>query len=309
MNSTLFRARIVAFISYCSTDRSLSPKTIKAYSIDLSQFVRALEEKAFKNDKQAIRSFIEQLSQTQKPKTLKRKLATLKSFYRFLLEEEIITENPFHKFRIRIKVPRSLPNTFNLKELKKILNAVYKERASKVKGTKSHAKIIQEIAIIELLFSSGMRVGELSALKWYDVNLTERYIKVFGKGSKERLIPIPSTEVLNVLHSYNQVIGTGRGDLPYFFVNNRGQRLTEQSIRGIVSKYASKANIGWKVTPHTFRHSYATLLLEEGVNLRYIQNLMGHSSIMTTQIYTHVSAAGKIKELKRRHPRNRVVME
>ena len=157
--------------------------------------------------------------------------------------------------------------------------------------------------MLELLFGTGVRVSELCSLRVEDVNLRNRYITVHGKCDKERVIHICNGEILNILNKYDKLIS---GEVPtriHFFLNRLKQRHSEQSVRYMINKYVKLTNITKKITPHTFRHTFATLLLEAGVDIKYIQHFLGHSSIMTTQIYTHVNKEKQKKILNAKHPR------
>jgi integrase/recombinase XerD len=161
---------------------------------------------------------------------------------------------------------------------------------------------MRDAAVLELLFSTGMRVSEVSYLRCDHLHLGDGIVHVIGKGSKERILPLCSAEVKRALQDYDQHCSAYKKDRTYFFLNRRGERLSEQSIRYMVKRQAAELALG-KVTPHTFRHSIATLLLEQGTDLRYIQRFLGHSSIATTSIYAQVNEAIHQRILKSKHPR------
>ncbi|GHV56233.1 hypothetical protein FACS1894182_02370 [Bacteroidia bacterium] len=209
--------------------------------------------------------------------------------------------------KIRLKEPQTLPTVMTIDEVKKILMLLSKER----KNNKQQENYIykaqtRNLAIIELLFATGIRVSELCNLKANNVDIKQGFIKVFGKGSKERMIQICHSETLSVLKSYytlhkNQIHNNG-----VFFINRLNAPLSTQSVRLLIKSYVKKAGLVKKITPHTFRHTFATLLLEEDVDIKYIQNLLGHTSIVTTQIYTHVSSEKQKKILSAKHPRRKL---
>lgn len=298
----------IEFISHCKYEKNLSPKTIKAYSIDLRQFVEFLVLNNYSQEISDINKFILreylQLISSAKPKTVKRKIATVKALFNFLEYEDTILVNPFRKMRIQIREPKNLPNVMNIQEVEQILNLTYQaKREKKDTGSYSHAENIRNIAVFELLFATGVRVSELSHLKNECIDLNTGQVKVSGKGNKERIIQVCNKETLKALKEYHHLFASKikeSGD--YFFINRFNNRLSEQSVRFLVKKYAKKAGLDRKITPHSFRHSFATLLLEEDVDIKYIQHLLGHSSIMTTQIYTHVNS-GKQRQILQRHPR------
>ena len=295
---------IQRYISYCQLQKGLNAKTIKAYNIDLSQYELFCQAHYF-CDKDIICGFIESIRPKYKPKTIKRKVASLKAFFEYLSCEELVIENPFNKINLKIREPVVLPKVIPEKMLVKILNEAYKELNS-AKTDYSIKCSLRDIAVLELLFATGLRVSELCHLKSADVNLSDNYIKVFGKGSKERIIQICTPDVLSALKQYKkqfetEIIATG-----YFFVNRLTNRLSEQSVRFMINKYAGTIKNCMHITPHMFRHTFATMLLEADVDIRYIQSILGHSSIRTTEIYTHVSTAKQKQILQRKHPRKKL---
>ena len=165
---------------------------------------------------------------------------------------------------------------------------------------------MRDIAVLELLFATGVRVSELCTLGYDDVRLEEGEIKIYGKGAKERFVQIANPNVLGALHCYQEAYKDAITQSGAFFVNRLHKPLSDQSVRSIVNKYCRLAGVESHITPHMFRHSFATLLLEEGVDIRYIQRLLGHSSILTTQIYTHVAGKKQRDILLEKHPRNKI---
>lgn len=157
--------------------------------------------------------------------------------------------------------------------------------------------------MFEIMFATGMRISEICSLKNDDVDLKNKIIRIYGKGSKERLIQIENTDVINALKDYKK---HNHSKTNYFFTNKLDNRLAEQSVRFMINHYVKLAGINMHITPHMFRHSFATLLLEEDVDIRYIQQLLGHSSITTTQIYTHISMKKQRNILAKKHPRNKL---
>lgn len=304
------------FIAHCRFEKNLSSKTIKAYSIDLKQlqiFIGS-NHNNFNSisevDKYVLKNYLQHISKF-KPKTINRKIATIKAMFNYLEYEDKILINPFRKMKVRIKEPRQLPKVMNLSEIKNIFRTVYNVQQSKIKNKNlpTSGNPI-DIAVVELLFATGVRVSELSNLKEENIDLKNGCIKVMGKGSKERMIQICDKETLDALHNYyNRFCEKIKIADGYFFVNRLNKRLSEQSIRNIVKRHVKHSGINKNITPHTFRHSFATLLLEENVDIKYIQQLLGHSSIMTTQIYTHVNKEKQREILRLRHPRRRIRMQ
>ena len=292
------------FIRHCKYHKGLNDKTIKAYIIDLSQYRIFSGGKIEKN---ALTTFIEHLHKSYKPKTVKRKIAVLKVFVNYLYFEDIIEHNPFLKIKTSFKLPLILPKTIPLNEISTILGCAYAQLG--YAGTEYLRKMVtRDIAILELLFATGARVSEVCSLKVENINLNDRYIKIYGKGSKERLIQIENKDVIKALSNYENAFFNLMDATGYFFINRINKRISEQSVRFMIKKYSKMANCNKNVTPHMFRHSFATLLLEEDVDIRYIQKLLGHSSITTTQIYTHVSTAKQREILAAKHPRNKLMI-
>lgn len=165
---------------------------------------------------------------------------------------------------------------------------------------------LRDIAILEMLFATGARVSEMCSLTPDDIDLEYHSVRIFGKGSRERIVQIENTDVLEILREYSSTFSSDITFSGYFFVNRLHRRLSEQSVREIINKYALLCREDIHITPHMFRHSFATLLLEEDVDIRYIQRLLGHSSITTTQIYTHVAMSKQREILSAKHPRNKI---
>ena len=296
---------ITDYFDYCDNQKKLNQKTIKAYEIDLKQYYCFLENNDEFLQKNKICKYIEHIQSTYKPKTVKRKIASLKAFYNYLVYENIIDDNPFNKIRIKIREPFILPRIIPKKTLIKILSAAYGE-LNKCQTVYEIKCITRDVAVLELLFATGLRVSELCYLKTVDVNLESNYIKTFGKGSKERIIQVCVPDVLSALKQYKKLFEQEINTCGYFFVNRLGNRLSEQSVRFMINKYVSKIKKCPHITPHMFRHTFATMLLEADVDIRYIQNILGHSSIRTTEIYTHVSNAKQKQILSRKHPRKKL---
>lgn len=296
-----YKLHIDEFLNYCRYHKKISDKTIRAYKIDLSQYG------VFSNElsKQALWDYIEYLNKKYKPKTAKRKLATLKAFIHFLLLQDLIDFNPFDKLETTIKEPLLLPKTIPLGVIAKLISFSYQQ----IVFAKSDYQIrsaVRNTAILELLFATGARVAEICTLRSDNVDLLGNSVKFYGKGSKERIIPIENFAVLSILRKYHSLFEKEIPDSGYFFVNKLGRRMTEQSVRNMINFYCKQCGVDMHITPHMFRHSFATLLLEEDVDIRYIQRMLGHSSITTTQIYTHVTSAKQKEILKTKHPRNKL---
>jgi len=293
---------IPCFLTYCKCRKALNPKTIKAYTIDLKQF-QDITDNTY--SKESISSYLSFLHNIYKPKTIKRKIATLKAFTHYLLIEEIIEHNPFDRIDTSFRQPLILPKTIPLNIINDIISSAYKEY-NKADTDYRKRCVKRDIAVIEMLFATGARVSEICNLTTSTIDLRNHTIKIFGKGSKERIIQIENPDVLKAVTEYYSLFQSHIASSGFFFVNRLQRQLTDQSVRAIICKYTTLAGHSMHITPHMFRHSFATLLLEEDVDIRYIQKLLGHSSITTTQIYTHVTSAKQKEILAAKHPRNKI---
>ena len=225
--------------------------------------------------------------------------------FNYLEFDDVITINPWRKMRIKIKVPKQLPRALNIKEISDIFKSVYSANATpEDKNCYSYFAEVRNIAVIELLFATGGRVSEIANLKDNQIDLNSGQVIIKGKGEKERIIQICNKETITLLKKYRRLFHSKiKAANDYFLVNRFNNKLSDQSIRNIVSALSKKAKIQTHVTPHVFRHSFATLLLEKDVDIKYIQTMLGHSSIMTTQIYTHVNKEKQKQILRTKHPR------
>jgi integrase/recombinase XerD len=300
------------FIGYCENYRKLSIHTLKAYRHDLKIFNQFMDSNSVENaptrfssvEKASVRAWIASMKEV-KPRTIRRRLATVKSMFSSLERQEYIASDPLGRFRSEVKVGSSLPRIVSRSTVKSMLRAPRKQAAS---NPSSRVRMMQETALLEMLFSTGMRVSEVSNATIGHVDMDRQIVAVQGKGNRERGIPIVCGAFQAVL--LDQIKwrrlngGTSESAL---FVSRRGTRLSDQSIRAILRRHAN--NIGSKrVTPHMLRHTIATLLLEDGVDLRHIQRLLGHSSITTTTIYAHVSERSQRRALAQKHPRNKMTI-
>ncbi len=302
-----FEKNIEEYLEDCESRRKLNPKTIRAYRTDLLQFSAYLEPLPdSRPTRDAMSDYLAVLHRCYKPKSVKRKIASLKAFFHFLEYEKRIVKNPLANLRTHFREPIRLPKTIPLQAIEAILSSAYQE--SQRSGiTPEQARVVwRDIAIIETLFATGMRVSELCHLKKEDLNLEEGWIRIYGKGSRERMVSVVHPSVLNSLKTYSLLAVSYIEQSGYFFLNRFRRHISESSVRTLIEKYTHLAKISLHITPHMFRHTFATLLLEEGVDIRYIQQLLGHSSILTTQIYTHVAARKQKDLLAAKHPRNKM---
>ena len=298
------QALIENYLKYCSTQKRLDEKTLKAYRIDLRQFLEQTSAFDIADiTPEVLEAYIGELHKKYKPKTVKRKIASLKALFHYLEYKEIILQNPFNKIQVRFREPVILPKTIPLHTVEILLTTIYRQR-SNAKTDYQKRNALRDAAVAELLFATGMRISELCTLKNADVNLYDGTILIHGKGDKERRIQIGNDAVLHVLKEYRKDFDTEIQNCNHFFANQSGKALSDQSVRRMINKYSSLAAIDLHITPHMFRHTFATSLLEADVDIRYIQEMLGHSSINITEIYTHVALAKQKNILSTKHPRN-----
>ena len=242
-----------------------------------------------------------------KSKSVKRKIASLKAFFHYLEYTEFLAQNPFDKLDVYFREAKLLPKTISFHSIQKFLSVLYAQKMQTVSAYQFKC-CLRDIAVIELLFATGMRISELCSLKPSDIDLENNTVLIYGKGSKERILQFGNSEVISALATYQSTFKADISACGYFFVNKRKQKLSDQSVRFMINRYAALAGIEQHITPHMFRHSFATLLLEQDVDIRYIQKMLGHSSISTTEIYTHVSNTKQKDILVNKHPRNFMVV-
>ncbi|TAK97433.1 MAG: hypothetical protein EPO07_13310 [Verrucomicrobia bacterium] len=240
-----------------------------------------------------------------KPRTIRRRVATLKSMFSCLERQNKLGSNPLAGFRSEVKVGSSLPRVVGRNTVRSLLRSTHRLTDD---TPKSKSKKLRDTALVELLFSTGMRVSETVATNIKQVDMDRLVISVCGKGSREREVPIVCDAFRVKLQSHidrRREDGAGLDDP--LFVNRHGVRISDQSVRAILRRQATRIGAR-RITPHMLRHTVATLLLEDGVDLRHIQRLLGHSSITTTTIYVHVSERSQRHALARRHPRNKMAI-
>jgi integrase/recombinase XerD len=295
------------FLGHCADHRKLSPHTLKAYKHDLSLFSAFALHTSDELQIAAIdRKFVQRWLRSMngiKPRTVRRRLATLKSMLSSLERHGQLDNNPLVGFRSEVKVGIRLPRTVARTTIRTLLRSPRKLRAL---TASSKLRKVQDTALIELLFSTGMRVSEVVATNVDQIDMDRLVISVRGKGNREREIPIVCDAFREALEQHlaeRQMAQIKSGDP--LFMNRRGNRMSDQSVRAVIRRYASCIG-AHHITPHMLRHTVATLLLEDGVDLRHIQRLLGHSSILTTTIYVHVSERSQRKALSCRHPRNKM---
>ena len=297
------------YLKYCKTQKRLDNKTLKAYQTDLSQFMSFFNNSSIHTISITdIEKYIGYLHQNFKPKTVKRKLASIKAFYHFLEYKDYIEQNPFNKIKTSFRAPIILPKTIPLYIMENLLATMYKEY-SLARTNYRKKRTLLDIAICETLFSTGMRISELCNLQNSNVDLHDATIRIYGKGSKERMIQIGNSDVIKILKEYAAEYMSEINKCGYFFVNPNATLISDQAIRRMINKYCSLASVDLHITPHMFRHTFATSLLEADVDIRYIQEMLGHSSITVTENYTHVALSKQRDILTAKHPRQNFKIE
>ena len=294
------------FLFHCQYEKNLNQKTLKAYGTDLRQMHEFLAQAGAADavtliDKTHLRNYIRHLHTLLAERSLKRKVATMKSLFHFLEREDVIPVSPFRKMDVRIREARRLPRTVPIDQITRLFKHVYAARDSASEGTAKRAALLRDLAVLEALFATGARVAEVCSLTPDDVDLARGRIRILGKGSRERVVQLCHPESISALQEYRGHVETHSS--LWFFANRFGRRLSEQSVRAILRRHASAAGLSLHVTPHMLRHSVATLLHEDGADIRYIQQLLGHRSIATTQIYTEVGETSQRRMLLQHHPR------
>ena len=278
------------FISYCDVEKNYSPHTILNYRIDLEEFLKFLDQTPVqKVDYYLLRKFLAQLRTKQyRSRTLSRKLSSLRSFFKFLHREGLVRENPA-VLLMSPKAEKILPKFLTEQDVLRFLEAPYDKTVS---GKRDRA-------ILETLYSTGIRVSELVGLNTDHVDLIGNIAKVAGKGKKERIVPI-GDKALDAIQAYLEHRNSNAAAL---FLNKNGTRLSDRGVRNIVNKHIATISATQKISPHMLRHSFATHLLNRGADLRSVQELLGHVNLSTTQIYTHVTTE-RLKEVyNKAHPR------
>lgn len=291
------------YLEFCQCQKRLDKKTIKAYRIDLKQFSHQIQTNEIEEiTPDRLERVIAALHQKYMPKTVKRKIASIKAFFHYLEYKDVIGVNPFNKIQVKFREPVILPKTIPLQTVETFLSTMYRQR-SLAKTDFQKRTVLRDIAVIELLFATGMRISELCSLKSSNVNLQDNTILIYGKGSKERRLQIGNDDVTRILAEYRLEYQAEQKQCNYFFVSHSSRPLSDQAVRRMINKYAALAAIDMHITPHMFRHTFATCLLEADVDIRYIQEMLGHSSINITEIYTHVALSKQRDILATKHPR------
>ncbi len=286
------------FINYLTIEKNYSKHTIQNYESDLELYISYFHNKDILNiNKQDIREYLKYLDELNyKTSSISRMLSSLRSFYNYLLRNQDVATNPFKNIK-NPKKEKKLPNFIKYEELEKILKTCHKDDPL---GTRNQL-------IIELFYSTGIRISELINIKVQDIDFSNNIIKVLGKGDKERIVYFGSY----ALKSINKYLNESRDILlkgkqsKYLFLNHLGNHLTDRGVRDIMERVIKESTVKNKISPHTLRHTFATHMLNEGADLKTVQELLGHSSLSTTGIYTHVSNERLRNIYLKSHPRSK----
>lgn len=284
------------YIDYVKYERKLSEETAKNYRYDLDKFSKFLEDNNINSfnevDSHIIEKYLKEINDMN-PKSISRNITSINNLFIFLLKDKKLTKNPC-EFIDRPKLKKTLPDTLSFEEVTNILDITLKDKYD-----------YRNKAMLEILYGSGLRIGELINLTLRDVDMENDIIRCFGKGSKERIVPINDYEKYFLrlyLDKRSEFLIKGNND--YLFLNNHGNKMTRQGFLKNLKKILLQKGIKKNVTPHTLRHSFASHMLKGGADLRSIQMLLGHSDISTTKIYTHITNEKVRKDYEEYHPRN-----
>lgn len=284
---------------YLKKERGLSTNTIKSYLVDINQYLEFLNKyheitKARNLTKKTLDNYLNLVRKKYSNATYARKLTAIKNFYAFLLLENEIKDN-FTKDIEAPKMAKKLPNVLSVEEVSELFLTI---------DTNTPLGL-RNLTLLEFIYGSGLRVSELLNIELKDIHLVEKYITVIGKGEKERYVPLSTPAVVacrNYLLKSREILLKGNNSL-YLFININGSKLSRQGFYKELKKMAENANIQSEISPHTLRHSFATHLLENGIDLRTLQTILGHEDISTTQIYTHISNKRLEEVYNKAHPR------
>lgn len=295
-----------SFIIEMRNTKNLSDKSIKAYYSDILNFIKFINEQNDKliNSNNLIK-YIDSLRTIKKLKdsSIKRKIISLKIFTQYLYDYSFIDTYPFHRLKFKYKSEHTLPKTLTIEEVKKLLNCI----TSSFSLTSSKFKIFEgtrDLAIIDLLISTGIRIGEICSIKLDDINIINKTLLIHGKGRKERLLYLSSVETISNIKKWLDIRSNHLTN--YLFLNRYGNPLTIHSIEDIFYKYRDLSKINPNSTPHYLRHTFATNLLTNGADIRSVQEILGHSNISTTEIYTEISINRKQEVLTKFNYRNNI---
>lgn len=307
------------YLVRCHDERRLDQKTIKAYQCDITQCIDWLYEAGLRFDKEGLRLYLGYLNDEREASTVRRKFASIRAWSRWAKREHIFSKNPFEELEVSIRQPVLLPRIIRPVELRLMLEP--DERYGKQVRDPEHPDpiihrsdlAVRDQTILEILVATGIRVSELCALNLESVDMSSQHLRIYGKGSRERVVILGSRTTRKALREYLEMrVNEGGGwytdKTNALILNKAKNRITDQAVRKVIQKRAEEVGVQAHITPHMFRHSFATTLLEEDVDIRYIQKLLGHNSVKTTERYTYVSS-NKLRQIMEQHnPRDVISM-
>ncbi|GAB6042679.1 tyrosine-type recombinase/integrase [Endothiovibrio diazotrophicus] len=312
------------FLDYCRSSKNLSAHTLRAYEIDLNDFQRFVGARKGVTaiDKALLRNYLGHLKEEKgfKPTTIKRRLACLRVLFSWLEDEEHVAQTPLYRLNAKIALPHQLPRALTREEMGKLLTywrlrldlppkaQVGPRHLASLRLTRDFTAFTGMIAA-ELLFATGMRVGELASVRPEDISPDGEVITIVGKGNRQRRVFVSRAELRTLVRTYLETRTERFPAAEAALVTPQGADASTQYLRQVITRGAKQAGIRRRITPHMIRHTAATMLLEEGLDIRYVQRLLGHQSIATTQRYTHVTDEVLQKLLGEKHPRGRVIGE
>ncbi len=298
-----WKTTITNFESYLRLEKALSPNSVEAYINDIKKFVNFLDTKNYnllptKVKLQQLKEFVAEINDKgMSPRTQARIISGIKAYYKYLLIEDITDRDPTALLEAP-KIGRKLPEILSIEEIDRLMDAI--DTVKKPEGQRNKA-------MLETLYSCGLRVSELVSLRLTDLHLNQGFIKVAGKADKERLVPISPRAIKEIrmyLDTYRKRLNIQEGSEDILFLNRRGKKLTRVMIFTIIKDLAAKVELGKNISPHTLRHSFASHLIEGGADLRAVQEMLGHESILTTEIYTHLDKDYLRDTVIQFHPRS-----
>ncbi|WP_372394615.1 tyrosine-type recombinase/integrase [Azospirillum sp. HJ39] len=292
------------FLTHCRVAKNLSPHSLRAYTIDLAEFERFAEPgtRVSAVDRPLLRRYLSHLFEVRglKETSVKRRLACLKVMFRWLELDETIEISPFHRLDARIRLPKRLPRNLTDDEVRRLRRTALERVGLSGRVTETKAlriarradfDAVTTLVVLEVLLCTGLRVGELASMRLSDLDLIERVVTIVGKGSRQRRVFLPDDETATLVSAYRTVTVERRKGHEHFLITAQGGPASTQHIRTLVRTAATEAELSRRVTPHMLRHTAATRLIENGVDIRFVQRLLGHQSISTTELYTTVTDA------------------
>ena len=300
------------YLHICASEKKLSPHTVKAYTATLKNFESFAHNLGLSEiediTRKEIHAYIQSLNETLKASSVLQKKAIVHAFFEYAVSEEFLEYSPFDHVNVKIRKPVLLPKSLSEQEIHKIINAAYDDDIGSWDGHSGVERIVhvRDCLILETMFATGIRVQELCDLTMECMDFTTGTIRIFGKGRKERKAYIVQPSVLMLYKDYFAFRFLMGFHDSHVFITRHGKQMSTQSIRFLLGKYTDLAGIKKRVTPHMIRHTFATLLLEEGTDIKFIQELLGHSSITTTQIYLHINERAIRSAVTDNHPRRRM---